>query len=174
MDAPYRIYNTSISDYSYVAVNSRISLTTIGKFCSIGPNFLCGWGIHPVNGLSTSPSFYSAQSYNGFSLASKNKIEERKPINIGHDVFIGANVVILDGVNVGNGVIIAAGAVITKDIPDYAIAAGVPASIIKYRFDADIIKKLLSIAWWNWDNEKLKKVEENFFNVGNFITINFN
>lgn len=163
---PYSIYDTEIGDYSYIARNSTISKTKIGKFCSIGPNLLCGWGIHPTNGISTNPMFYSNMKQNGYSLCEDNKIIERKEITIGNDVFIGANVTILDGVTIG------AGAVVVSDIPDYAIAVGVPAKVKKYRFDTETIKKLKKLEWWNWDLEQLKSVEKNFFDVKKFLSEN--
>ena len=86
---PYHVSGSAIGDYTYVAMNAYISQTTIGKFCSIGPNLICGWGIHPTNGISTSPMFYSTMKQNGMTLSETCKIEERKPIVIGNDVFIG-------------------------------------------------------------------------------------
>lgn len=137
----------TIGKGSYVARNTCISDTNIGKYCSIGPNLLCGWGIHPLNGISTAPCFYSTRKQNGMTYSSTDKIEERKTITIGNDVFIGMNVTILDGVTIGNGAVIGAGAVVTKDIPPYAIAVGVPAKVVKYRFSTEIIEKLEQIQW---------------------------
>lgn len=168
---PSSISNTEIGDYSYIACNSNISYAKIGKFCSIGPNLLCGWGIHPVTGISTHPMFYSTKKQNGFSLSNDDKIEERKEIIIGNDVFIGANVTILDGVKIGNGAIIGAGAVVIHDIPDYAIAVGVPAKVKKYRFNKKTISKLNQLEWWNWEYNKLQKIEENFFNVKGLLKL---
>lgn len=165
---PFNIINTAIGDGTYIAKNSDISMATIGKYCSIGPNFTCGYGIHPTNGISTNPCFYSTYKQNGMSFCTKNKITERKEINIGNDVFIGMNVTILDGVTIGDGAVIAAGAVVVKDVEPYSIVGGVPAKHIKYRFSKDTIKKLLAIQWWNWDREKLKSVEKMFFDVENF------
>ena len=172
LDRPYRVYNSSINRYSYLSVNSRVSYTEIGSFCSIGPNFLCGWGVHSVNGISTSPTFYSSKSYNGFSLSLNDKIDERKLIVIGNDVFIGSNVTILDGVKVGDGAIIATGAVVVKDVPPYAIVGGIPAKIIRYRYSQEQINKLLIIKWWNWSHEKLQKVEKYFFDIDGFLNDN--
>ena len=143
--------------------------TTFGKFCSIGPNFFCGWGIHPTNGLSTSPLFYSGKTVFGYTFSRNNKIIERKRIQIGNDVFIGANVTVLDGIKIGDGAIIGAGCVVSKDIPPYSIVVGVPCKIIKYRFDEQTRKKLIKMKWWEWPEERLKDVEQNFFNIKNYF-----
>jgi acetyltransferase-like isoleucine patch superfamily enzyme len=166
---PSFINKTEIGDYTYISTNANISVTKIGKFCSIGPNLFCGWGIHPTNGISTSPIFYSTRQQNGLSLTNKDKIEERKLITIGNDVFIGANVTILDGITIGDGAIIGAGAVVTKDIPDYAIAVGCPIKIIKYRFDDKQISALKRIQWWNFKEENIQDIERMFWNIDEFI-----
>lgn len=166
---PYHIYNSQIGDYTYIAQNAYISETRIGRFCSVGPNLLCGWGIHPVNTLSTHPMFYSTQKQNGITLSKSDKIEERKKITIGNDVMIGANVTILDGVTIGDGAIIGAGAIVSKDIAPYAIAVGSPIQISKYRYPPETIEKLLQIKWWNWEKDKLTEVEKYFDNVEEFV-----
>ncbi len=165
----YYLSDVKIGDYTYINQNSIISKTEIGKFCSIGPNLLCGWGIHPKNGLSTSPMFYSTLKQNGITLSKRNKIPERRWITIGNDVFIGNNVTILDGVSIADGAIIGAGSVVSKDIPPYAIAVGNPIQIIRFRFQEDQIESLLRIKWWNFDFESLKDVETLFFNIDEFI-----
>ena len=166
---PCHIIDCEIGDYTYISFNSWITQTKIGKFCSIGPNLVCGWGIHPTNGISTSPSFYSRQAPNNVSFSKDNKIEERKPITIGNDVFIGANVTILDGVTIGDGAVIGAGAVVSKDIPPYAVAVGCPIRIFRYRFDDEHINSLKKIEWWNMDEHELKDVEKYFFDIDGFI-----
>lgn len=166
---PAHIYDTSIGDYSYIADNSYISDTTIGKCCSIGTNFICGWGIHPTETISTHPMFFSTKRQNGMTLSSEDKIEERKHINIGNDVFIGANVTVLDGVTIGDGAVIGAGAVVSKDIPPYAVAVGCPIKIIRYRFDEETCQKLQEIRWWDFDEEHLQDVEEMIFDVKGFV-----
>lgn len=174
VEAPSRLIDSSVDSYSYIAENSLISNSIIGKFCSIGPNFLCGYGIHPLNGISTAPMFYSTLKQNGITLSETNKIEERKLIIIGNDVFIGMNVSVLDGVTIGDGAVIGAGAVVSKDIPPYAIAVGNPIQIIKYRFTAEQISKLLTIKWWDFEGEKLKDVEKDFFDIDGFIEKHYN
>lgn len=166
---PYIIDSSVIGEFTYIAQNAIIKGTSIGKFCSIGPNLLCGWGIHPTNGISTAPMFYSTIKQNGMTLSKDDKVEERKAIEIGNDVFIGANVIILDGVKIGDGAVIGAGAVVSKDIPPYAIAIGCPIKVIKYRFEEKQIEDLLRIKWWNFPSDKLKDVEKYFFDVNKFI-----
>jgi acetyltransferase-like isoleucine patch superfamily enzyme len=166
---PHKLEESFIGDYSYVAQGSYLSKVQVGKFCSLGPNIFAGYGIHPVNGLSTSPMFYSNLRQNGSTFSFVNRVVERRPIKIGNDVFIGANVTILDGVTIGDGAVIGAGAVVSKDIPPYAIAVGCPIKVIRYRFDGQIIDELLRIKWWNWSVEKLKLVEEEFYDIKEFI-----
>jgi len=169
---PSHIRRAEIGDYTYVSMNSWINNTRIGKFCSIGPNLLCGWGVHPTNGISTAPMFYSTAKQNGMTLCTTDKLEERREIVIGNDVFIGANVTILDGVTIGDGAVIGAGAVVSKDIPPYAIAVGVPIQIVKYRFAEEQIQKMLAIKWWDFEESKLKEIERNFFDIDVFIANN--
>lgn len=161
------ITDVEIGDYSYVSDNSVIANTSIGKFCSIGPNFMCGWGLHPTDGLSTSPVFYSTKAK--YSFSAKDKFDEHQKTTIGNDVFIGANVTVLDGVSIGDGAIIGAGAVVSKDIPPYAIAFGVPIQIRRYRFSDSQIENLKNIRWWDFDEEKLRDVEQMFYDVDAFI-----
>lgn len=169
---PYHISNSKIGKYTYIAQNSYITATEIGRFCSIGPNLISGWGIHPTNGISTHPMFYSVRKQNGISLSTINKIEEIPPIFIGNDVFIGANVTILNGVTIGDGAVIGAGAVVSKDIPPYAIAVGCPIQIKKNRFNNKIIEQMKQIEWWNFPDDKLKEVEQFFFDIDKFIERN--
>lgn len=166
---PYKLLHVNLGDYSYISRNSFASYINIGKFCSIGPNFCGGWGIHPTNGISTSPSFYSENKLFDFSYAQEHYFEERKEINIGNDVFIGMNVTVLDGVTIHNGAIIGAGAVVSKDIPAYAIAVGCPVKVIKYRFNEEQISALQRIQWWDFPQEKLHDVGKMFLNLDAFI-----
>jgi acetyltransferase-like isoleucine patch superfamily enzyme len=154
---------------TYISKNADIFNTEIGKFCSIGPNFVCGFGIHPIDGISTSPAFYSTRKQNGFSFTEINKVEEFKTIHIGNDVFIGANVTVLDGVTIGDGAVIGAGAVVHKDIPPYSIAVGCTIRVIKFRFPPEIIENLLKLKWWDKDEMVFKKLEKNFYNIDNFL-----
>ena len=171
LNPPYDIQESTVGKYTYISRNASISYTKIGRFCSIGPNLISGWGIHPTTGISTSPMFYSSKKQNDFSLSKTDKVEERKPIVIGNDVFIGMNVTILDGVTVGDGAVIGASTLVSKDVPPYAIVAGNPMKILRYRFNEETIDKLIKISWWNFDDEKLQDVEKHFFDPEEFVAI---
>jgi acetyltransferase-like isoleucine patch superfamily enzyme len=166
---PHEIRNCKIDQYSYISKNAELSHVTIGKFCSIGPNIVAGWGIHPTNGISSAPCFYSKGRQNGITFVQNSSFIERIPITIGHDVFIGANVTILDGVVIGNGAIIGAGAVVSKNIPAYAIAVGSPIKILKYRFNQEQIEQLQTLKWWDWPIEKLKDIPNQLFDIDAFL-----
>ena len=166
---PHKIVNSKIGKGTYLATNSNVLDTSIGKFCSIGPNFLCGWGLHPTDGLSTNPYFYSTRKQNGGTIAKKDLFEEKQQIQIGNDVFIGANVTVLDGVTIGDGAIIGAGALVAKNIPDYAIAYGNPIEIKRYRFTELQRNKLTQIAWWNFNDAQLLDVNKYFYDIDKFI-----
>ncbi|PFD99357.1 CatB-related O-acetyltransferase [Priestia megaterium] len=151
------LHNVSIQQFSYIGPNSRINNTEIGKFCSISEGVKIGLGTHPIEHISTSPVFYSINNQLPLMFSHKPLFEEYKTTKIDNDVWIGANVVLLDGIHIGNGAIIAAGAVVTKNVPDYAIVGGVPAKIIRYRFDEETRQLLIDSKWWEKDIKWLKR-----------------
>ena len=139
-----------IGSYTYICERSIMQNTTIGKYCSISHDVIIGLGAHPLNIFSTSPLFYRKINPLKIDLIKEDlEFIETKPIIIGNDVWIGARVIIMDGIKIGNGAVIAAGAIVTKDVPPYAIVGGVPAKIIKYRFSEKVINKLQDSYWWN-------------------------
>ena len=142
------IVNTTVDDYTYIGGSNNIQNASIGKFCSIGPEVRIGLGIHPTHLKSTYPGFYTNSNYYRVEKLYDFEGDEYKKVEIGNDVWIGTRATILDGVRVGDGAIIAAGAVVTKDVPPYAIVGGVPAKVIKYRFTDEKIKELLNERWW--------------------------
>lgn len=144
------INNSEINSFTYLGKNCLVQNTTIGKFCSIANEVLIGLGNHPLDLFSTSPLFYRIHNPLQLKLVKENLgIVEYKPIEIGNDVWIGTRSIIMDGVIIGHGAVIAANSVVTKDIPAYAVVGGVPAKIIKYRFDIKKIDELISKTWWN-------------------------
>ena len=134
----------------------------IGRFTSIAPFVRCNSGVHPYKlpYVTTSPSFYSLNlnhSQNGSTFAKQQMFKEHMfvdndnkwIVNIGHDCWIGEHVFMVGGVTVNNGAVVLAHAVVTKDVPPYAIVGGIPAKVIGYRYDEETIAFLLKKCWWN-------------------------
>lgn len=133
--------------------------TKIGSFCSFGPRVVLGHGKHPMNYLSTSPYFYFERlGYKKPEQIAHEEYWDIEPIEIGNDVWIGDGVFVKNGVKIGDGAIIGARAVVTKDVPPYAIVVGSPAKILRYRFDEETIKTLLELKWWELDDEIIKQI----------------
>jgi acetyltransferase-like isoleucine patch superfamily enzyme len=165
-----QIYNSKIGAYSYIGPGSSIVCTDIGKFCSIAQKVNIGLGSHNMNVISTSPIFFSKKNATGYTWTTENAFEEFERIVIGNDVWIGMNAMLMSGITIGDGAVIAAGAVVTKDVPPYAVIGGVPAKIIKYRFPEETIIKLLEVKWWDFPDATLKK-NVALFNNENFPSL---
>ena len=160
------LHKVSLGDFTYIANNTNITNTDIGKYCCIASDVLIGLGKHPSHTFVYShPIFFSTLGQSQISFAEKSYFCELSNTKIGHDVWIGARVIIIGGITIGNGAIIAAGAVVTKDVPAYAIVGGVPANIIRYRFNIDQIKYLEKIQWWDFDIDWLKRNFEYFHDL---------
>lgn len=162
------VFNSRFGRHSFAGYNCEISHSEIGSFCSIGNNVILNPGVHPINWVSTSPVFYSGKDSVKVKYANFDKVKRRSLV-IGSDVWIGSNVVVMGGVNIGHGAIIGASSVVTKNVPPYAIVGGVPAKILKYRFDENLIEELLQSKWWELDENELKKVASKFMEPRNFL-----
>lgn len=169
-----RIYESRVGRYTYLGRNSVIENAEIGRFCSIGPEVMIGLAAHPLGAnVSTSPVFYKTRSkgvtpiFKGSTLLADSTfvIDEHRLVTIGHDVWIGARAIVKDGLSIGDGAVVAAGAVVTRDIPPYAIVAGVPARILRYRFDTETIEFLQQLRWWDQGNDWLEKHMCDFVDV---------
>jgi len=145
-DADVRIGHAS---YSW----SRMSRVTCGNYCSIAKDVEFSPGQHPTDRLTTHPCTYipDAWPYEPFPIRRIGFEAIQKPVTVGHDCWIGTGAVIMGGVTVGTGAVVAARAVVTHDVPPYAIVAGVPARIVRYRFDERTRAALLASAWWEYD-----------------------
>jgi len=161
--------------FSFTNFGVFIRAKSIGRFCSIAPDVAIGMIEHYIENISTSLTFElnSGERFNQFNSlmddgnfvkfihGEKSKTNtylkkvKQLPI-IEHDVWIGTKAVIMRGVTIGTGAVVAAGAVVTKDVPPYAIVGGVPAKIIRYRFDEKIIEKLLKTKWWEYGPDIVK------------------
>ena len=149
------VLNSTVGDYSYISFSSRVVSSTIGRFCSVGPRCLIGsLGRHPMDWVSTHPLFYSAR-YSQVRGTAAHPYVETGRVSIGNDVWIGAKVVIIDGVRIGDGAVVAAGAVVTSDVDPYSIVGGVPAKRIGARFGQAVIRALQDRKWWSDDGEAI-------------------
>lgn len=128
-----------IGKYTYIGKNTCITKTTIGRYCSIANNVSIGMGEHDLQEISTNTIFYQQNPYD---------ILTQKPCIIKNDVWIGVDSIIRRGVTIGNGAIIGANSFVNCDIPDFAIACGNPARIIRYRFSEKVQKIILESLWW--------------------------
>ena len=160
------IDHVTIGKGTYTGEFCIIKYCSIGKYCSVSWNVSIGGANHEIERLSSSPLHRifgnPAEQYKSF---------EEEQINIGNDVWIASGVTINRGVKVGDGAVIGAGAVVTKDVPPYAVVVGVPAKVLRFRFEQRIIDELLEIKWWNWPQEKLNKARSLFEEEATISTI---
>ena len=154
----------SIGAFSYVnSATTVFQQTHIGRYCSIGKQCEIGAVDQPLDWLSTSIFQYEMKAHfptqkdacNQFPFEA-NKI---KTTTIGNDVWIGSQSLIKRGVTIGHGAVVESGAVVTKAVPPYAIVGGVPAKVLKYRFDEESIAKLLKLEWWTLMPKDMKNVQ---------------
>ncbi len=178
IETPFRIEGgivqaDNIGAFSYINDNAYIrGLTSLGRFCAIGPNVMIGMPEHSIQSISPHIIFpnydckwaedfsdYLDGNYETVKLIRDHQnaeLSDKQHVTIGNDVWIGGCTVISRGVNIGDGAVIAAGSVVTKDVPSYAIVGGVPAKLIKYRFEDSVIDKLEELRWWTYGPSIMK------------------
>ncbi|GFO55608.1 hypothetical protein GMSM_26150 [Geomonas sp. Red276] len=142
-----------------IDIYCRLNPVTIGSFCSIARNVSMQEYNHRIDRCS---SYFFAS--NVFGRDQGEDMASRGAIVIGNDVWIGSQVVVVSGAVIGDGAVIGANSVVTGTIPPYAIAAGSPAKVIKYRFDEEIVDRLLALKWWEWDDDRIFRNREFFLN----------
>lgn len=166
------IIDCEIGDYSYVAgVHAALFNTTVGKFCSIASSVRINPVQHPMDRVTQHHCTYRRKQYGFDKIDDEELFEGRKKnkVEIGADVWIGHGAVIMPGIKIATGSVIGSGAVVTKDIGPYEIAAGVPAKPIRKRFEENICRKLLASEWWQWPHEKIKENFGELFNISEFV-----
>lgn len=142
-----------VGDYTYIGKNCNVTKAKIGNYVSIANNVTIGAGEHILDRFSTSSWFYN-DTYDELT---------KKDCIIEHDVWIGVDSIIRRGVVIGTGAVVGANSFVNKDVPPYAVVAGNPAKIIKYRFSEETIKKLLKSEWWLKNPDRAKKIAEKCF-----------
>lgn len=154
--------NCEIGKYTLINNNTVIySNVSIGRYCSIARFCEIGAAAHPSTFLSSASFQYSTalfKNHEDFAFKRQVRFEHASRTKIGHDVWIGAKSVIKSGVTIGDGAIIGALSFVNKDVPPYAIVGGIPAKIIRYRFDEATIAELLSLKWWELTPKKMAQI----------------
>ena len=151
------ILDSSFDRYSYCGCDCQIASTEIGAFCSIGDRVYIGAAEHPIDWVSMSPVFEDTNHSGPDKRFARLELPPIKTTLIGSDVWIGYGAIVKQGVKIGHGAVIGSGAVVTKDVPPYAVVGGVPARIIKYRFDDETIASLVESKWWEMSEEDIQK-----------------
>lgn len=146
---------STMGRHSFCGYDCEISATDIGPFCSIANRVAIGGGRHPTDWVSTSPVFYEGRD----SVRKKYSTFARPPlqrVHIGADVWIGFRAIIMQGVTIGHGAVVGANAVVTREVPPYAIVVGSPAKVVGYRFVEDVRERLLASRWWDLSDTVLE------------------
>lgn len=174
-NAPAYYYNNlAIGMYSYIRSGTVRHIDSIGRYCSIGPGVTIAEAEHPTNWLSTSSSQYGRPQFAFYppdvELAKRRCMpmfeEDSTSRNaiIGHDVWIGGGATLRRSVKIGHGAIVAGNAFVTRDVPPYAIVGGLPAKIMRFRFDHGTIVRLLKLRWWRYNINDFGEIPFNDIN----------
>ena len=158
------VVETEVRDYSYIAGDSDVIYSSLGKFCSIAAHVRINPGNHPMDRASQSHFTYRASRYFPGEADEAAFFDWRRShaVAVGHDVWIGHGAVILPGRSIGTGAVVAAGAIVTKDVAPYTIVAGNPARRIRDRFPQALADALQKLAWWDWPHERLHEALPDF------------
>lgn len=165
------LIESTFGDYSYAAGDASIIYTDVGKFCSIASHVRINPGNHPMQRVTQHHFTYRRAMYGFAEHDDADFFNWRRAARckIGHDVWLGHGAIIMPGVEIGIGAVVGAGAVVTKHVEPYTIVGGVPARVIRPRFDAETIAKLLRIAWWDWDRQMLEAHFDDLLDMPTFL-----
>lgn len=158
------IAESSLGDYSYVVNDASIVYSQIGRFCSIAAHTRLNPGNHPLAKAALHHFSYRTVSYD---LGEEDDAEffawrRAKQVRLGDDVWIGHGAVVLPGVSIGTGAAVGASAVVSRDVPPFAVVSGFPARLLYWRFEEKVREGLLRIGWWNWPREQLRAAMADF------------
>jgi acetyltransferase-like isoleucine patch superfamily enzyme len=143
-----RLMDSTLGAHSYLQMGATAQSSDLGKYCSVAMNAYIGLPQHLVTDVSSHPVFYLGNTPLVKKFRKSDRVDPASRTKIGHDVWIGHGAMVMAGVTVGTGAVIGAGAVVTHNVPAYAIVGGVPARVIRYRFDEVVRQRLLASCWW--------------------------
>ena len=166
------LINVTMGRYSYMGAANSLNNVRIGNFCSIASYCAIGGGAHPLSFVSSSPVFLDGDNIFGKNFAHL-AFEESRPVNIGNDVWIGEGCFINGGITIGDGAVIGAHSVVTKDVAPFAVVAGAPAKLLRYRFTDEVIDGLRRSRWWDWSEEELNEASALFGSPDRFLEFLF-
>lgn len=161
-------YFSTMGRHSFCGYDCDVSHADIGSFVSIANGVVIGGGRHPMEWVGMSPVFYAGRD----SVKAKFATHAREParrVSVGHDVWIGRSAIVLPGVKIGDGAVVGAGAVVTKPVPPYAIVAGNPGHVLRYRFSESVVERLVATQWWTLEDESLRRLGPYFNDVDRFL-----
>ncbi len=165
-----RLIDSVIGPCSYIQKNASLNAVDVGPYCSIAADVSIGLVNHPIHFIGTSPVFYDSTQPLPSAFVRGNFYQKQLPRTvIEADVWIGEGVKICAGVRIGVGSVIGAGAVVTRDIPPYSIAVGVPCRVTRRRFDDELCKRMLASVWWALPEETLIELSPFFSNPVAFL-----
>ncbi|NIZ11207.1 DapH/DapD/GlmU-related protein [Pseudooceanicola sp. HF7] len=159
-----RIAYSTLGDYSYTDRYADIANATVGKFANIASFVRIGATDHPLETAACHHFLYRSSDYweDAQDDAAFFARRRARRARIGHDTWIGHNAMIKPGVTVGDGAVVAAGAIVTRDVAPYTIVAGTPAKVLRLRQPADVARRLIALAWWDWGHARLRSALEDF------------
>ena len=152
-----KLSQSCVGAYTYIGRRTSLVSARVGRFCSIASDCQIGMGTHTLSCLSTSPVFTEADNGLRRRWVDEALTNPYRPVTLGNDVWVGLHVMIMGGITVGNGAVIAAGAVVTRDVPPYAVVGGVPARVIRYRFSPDVQQAIEESRWWELPENSLRQ-----------------
>jgi phosphonate metabolism protein (transferase hexapeptide repeat family) len=156
--------NSAMDDYSYAVRFADIANASIGKFVNIASYVRIGATDHPMDRASQHHFLYRSADYWDDAEHDEAFFAHRasRRATIGHDTWLGHGSMVMPEVTVGHGAVVAAGAVVTKDVPNYAVVTGVPARFMRWRYEPALAERLIALAWWDWDHDRLRAALEDF------------